>query len=262
MKFYLVLIFSFILTVLSTFSQIRSISNAQYKTISEREFNKTLQIKTQYFALIPNKNSSFSEGKLTKVNYFEKDGKLVYSSDYETYSDSMGTVYYYYQDGYLQSLKRIASESNQLLVTYNYDSTGKIIKLVNSGSEYKEYECYYDSKGNLVKKLGYIYYPKTDDSGFVKPNYHEKLLADEYYLKYDKSNNITEEKTKLNGRLINLAKYKYNKQNLKQEETNFYLGNKVRYIYLYDDTFKLTDITRVNIDGSKSFFKVEYEYYD
>jgi hypothetical protein len=243
-------------------AQIRTISNAQQKQISERELNKSFRIKTQYIAIVPTKESAFSDGKLTKVNHYEKDGKIIYTSDYEAYFDSTGTVFSYFQDGYLQSVKKIASESNQLLLTYDYDTTGKIIKLISSGSEYKEYECYYNGKGNMIKKLGYIYYPKTDDSGFVKPNYHERLLVDEYIYKYDKNNNVAEEATKINGKLINKTKYKYNKQNLKSDELNQYLGNKVKYIYFYDTSMKLTEITRINIDGSKSYFKVEYEYFE
>jgi hypothetical protein len=114
----------------------------------------------------------------------------------------------------------------------------------------------------LILKQGFEYYPKFDKNGKTIPNENEKILVDEIRYKYDKRNNLIEEKVKINGRHIRTTRYKYDKNNLKIEEINKYLGNTVRYKYKYDKDMKLTGYVRYNIDCSKSYFKVEYQYYE
>jgi hypothetical protein len=212
--------------------------------------------------MIPSKQSSFYDGQLVKRELFDTTGKIISSSEYEAYSDSIFSLYEYAADGYITQIIKKASENNVLTITYTYDSLGRITRITNYGSERKDYVCKYNKKGNLTLKQGYEYYPKFDKKGNTIPNETEKVLVDEIRYKYDRKNNLIEEKVKINGRHIRTTRYKYNKKNLKVEEINKYLGNTVRYKYKYDKKLKLIEYVRYNIDGSKSYFKVEYQYYE
>ena len=242
--------------------QTRQISNWQKKNLYIRELVKKNKIKYAYTAVVPDSKSDFYDGRLTKKETYDTTGKLITSSEYEAYADSISSKYDYDEDGYLIQIVKQASENNILTITYTYDSTGKIIRITNYGTERKDYKCEYDSKGNLILKKGYSYYPKFDDKGNVIPNEYDIVLSDEIRYKYDKHNNLIKEQVKINGKLIRTTTYKYNKDNLKTEERNKYLGNRVIYKYKYDKDKKLTEYVRYNIDGSKSYFKVEYEYYE
>lgn len=242
--------------------QTRAISNWQKKNLYSRELIKQNKIKYIFTAIVPSKKSDFYNGRLTKRETYDTTGKLISSSEYEAYSDSIYSTYEYDAEGYLIQIVKQASENNVLTITYTYDSTGKILRITNYGSERKDYGCVYNSKGNLIVKKGYAYYPKFDEKGNIIPNENDIVLVDEIKYKYDKHNNLIKEQVKINGKLIRTTRYKYDKNNLKIEEINKYLGNRVKYKYKYDKDKKLTEFIRYNINGSKSYFKVEYEYYE
>ena len=243
-------------------AQTRKISNAQRKQIEIWDFNRQHRIKNILTALVPDKNADFYDGKLTKIERIDSLGKTISTSEYEAYSDSVYSTYKYADDGYLIEIVKKAAENNVLTITYHYDSTGHITRISTYGGERKDFTCKYDKKGNLVLKLGYEYFPKFDNNGKTIPNETQKMLVDEIKYFYDKKNNLIKEKVKINGKHIRTSTYRYNKQGLKIEEINKYLGNKVRYKYTYDKNNKLIEFVRYNIDGSKNYFKVEYQYYN
>lgn len=247
-------------------SQIRAISNEQTNQIWQRSVVKNNKIRVQYIAMLPpsvdmNDSNSFSLGKLVKVTNYDPDGKILSLSEYESTEDSLNTRFEYFNDGYLKTQIKTAAGANSLVTSFNYDSLGKYTSISSSGSEYREYEIIYDKKGNLLKKHAYSYYPKTDKLGNVIEAEQDRILADIYEFKYDKQNNLIEEKVKSNGRLLSTTKYKYGKSKQKLNELIVFLGNKVKINYLYDENLKLTGYIKTNIDGSKSIYKAEYEYY-
>ncbi len=261
MKILISLLIVWILFSPNSAAQTGKISNAQKKQIEKWHFNKENRIKSILTALVPDKTADFYDGKLTKIERLDTLGRTVSVSEYEAYSDSIYSVFKYSEDSHLIEIVKKASENNVFTITYNYDTNGRITRISTYGSERKDYVCKYDKKGNLVLKLGYEYYPKFNDNGQTIPNETEKVLTDEIKYKYDKKNNLIQEKVKINGKHISTATYKYNKQGLKIEEINKYLGNTVRYKYKYDKDNKLIEFVRHNIDGSKNYFKVEYQYY-
>jgi len=243
------------------FSQNRAISNAMEEQLSSRKIMKDNLVKTQYIAVVPSKKSSFMDGSLVKISHFDSTGKVSSVSEYEAYADSTNTTYTYFDDGYLSYVKTRASEDNVLIVKYSYDSLGRVTKIYHSGSDRKDFECFYDQEGNLIKKLGYQYYPKLDKRGKPLSNDSDMVLVDEIELKYNKSNKLVNENVKINGKLISKTTYKYNKDFQKTEEKAKYLGNTITYKYEYDDNMLLKSFVRYNINGTKSYFKVEYEYF-
>ncbi len=258
----LFIFFIILLVAGSAESQIREISNAMQKSIEQRNVIKKNRIKLALTAMVPNKKSSFYDGQLVKRELFDTTGKLLTRSEYEAYSDSIYSVYEYAEDGYLSQITKKASANNVLTITYTYDSLGRITRITNYGSEHKDYVCKYDKRGNLVLRQGYEYYPKFDKKGKTIPNETEKILVDEIKYKYNRKNNLIQEKVKINGKHIRTTKFRYNKKNLKTEEVNKYLGNRVKYKYKYDKNLRLIEYVRYNIDGSRSYFKVEYQYYE
>ena len=250
------------LSIVFVQAQPRQISNAQKKKIQQWNIHKKNNIKRILTAMVGNAKDSFYDGKLVKIENVDTAGKIISTSEYEAYSDSVFSLFKYFDDGYLSEVTKRASANNVLTITYTYDSLGHITRISSYGSERKDYICKYDKAGNLVKKLGYAYYPKFNNKGQKIPNKTDKVLVDEIRYKYDKQNNLISEKVKINGKHIRTTTYKYNKSGLILEELNKYLGNTVRYKYKYDNELKLIEYIRYNIDGSKSYFKIEYEYYN
>jgi len=231
------------------------------KSIITNNIIKSNNVLAQYIAIVPAKESQFAAGKLVKVTSYDTTGRTTSISEYEAYADSTNTKFEYLYDNYISKVTTKASADNILSVSYSYDSLGRISSIHHSGSDRKDYLCEYDGTGNLVRKLGYQYYPKLDKSGNPIPNDSDKVLVDEIKMKYDKQNNLQEEIVKINGKLISKTNYKYNKNNLKTEEKSKYLGNTITYKYNYDDRMLLKSIERHNINGTKSYFVVEYDYY-
>ncbi len=256
----------FIFSGCPLFAQLRAISNEQTNLIWQRAIIKTNKIKVQYIALLlpsadMNDSLSFSNGRLIKVTHFDPDGKIINLSEYESTEDSLNSRYEYHSDGYLKTQMKTAAAANTLITSFNYDSLGRYTTITSSGAEYREYELIYDKKGNLIKKNGYTFYPKTDKLGNVVESESDRILVDKYEFKYDKQNNLIEERVKSNGRLLSTTKFKYGKSKQKLNEQIAFLGNKVKINYLYDDNLKMTGYIKINIDGSKSYYKTEYEYY-
>ncbi len=256
----------FLISSSPLFAQLRTVSNEQTNLIWQRSIVKTNKIKVQYIALLlpstdMNDSVSFSNGRLIKVTHFDPDGKITNFSEYESTEDSLNSKFEYYNDGYLQTQIKTAAAANTLKTSFRYDSLGRYTSIASSGAEYREYEFIYDKKGNLIKKNGYTYYPKTDKKGNVIDSESDRILVDIYEFKYDKQNNLIEEKVKSNGRLLSTTKFKYGKSKQKLNEQIVFLGNKVKINYLYDDNLKMTGYIKINIDGSKSYYKTEYEYY-
>jgi len=243
-------------------NEVRELSNAQAKKNYLYELNKKNKIKNKLTALVPSRKSDFYDGQLTKRETFDKSGRLISSSEYELYADSVYSTYKYDTFGYLMQVTKKASENNALTINYFYDTLGHISSITSYGSERKDYKCKYDKRGNMILKQGYAYHTKFDKSGNVIHNEYDIVPVDEVKYKYDRENNLISEKVKINGKLIRTTTYKYNKQNLIIKEINKYLGNRVTYIYKYDKDLKLVEYVRYNINGTKSYFKVEYEYFD
>ena len=259
-KVILALIFAVIQFTL-VFSQIRDTSNEHRKNLIDNENIKSNKIRVMYKAKVRKQSDNFDTGILVMVDNYDSQGRLKKQISYEEYEDSTHTEYDYYPDGYIKTKKVTSASSQPLISNYTYDSLGRYVSIKNTTGEYRDYEFVYDNKGNLIKKLGYTFIAIVDDNGKVNESEKVRTLVDEHNFKYDKKFNLIEESFINKKQLFYTSKFKYDKKGNRIETSTVYLGNKVKYIYKYDDKNKLSEEIKFNIDGTKTYFKYSYEFY-
>ena len=244
------------------FSQARDTSNEHLRNLKEFESIKSGKIRVMYKAKVRKQTDNFDTGILVMINNYDIQGRLKKQISYEEYEDSTHTEFDYFPDGYIKTKKVTSASSQPMISNYYYDSLGRYTSIKNTNGEYREYEFIYDNQGNLIKKLGYTFITILDENGKVKESEKARTLVDEHNFKYDKKNNLIEESFINKKQLFYTTKFKYDKKGNKIETNTIYLGNKVKYIYKYDESMKLFEEIKFNIDGSKTFFKYSYEFYN
>lgn len=225
-------------------------------TEHQRKIHQDNAILAQFVAVVSTAKSNFVDGRLVKITYYDTLGMIVNISEYEEFLDSVNTTFLY-QDNLPITIIKKASEDNYLTIEYTYDSLDRVLFINNYGTERKYIQCKYDNLNRIKEKVGFSIYPAKDNS----EKDSNLIETDRINYKYDKDNNLIEEITYLNKKLISKTIYRYNKQNLIDEETSTYLGNRVKYKYFYNQNLLLREIIRYNINGTKTYFKVEYDYY-
>lgn len=256
-----ILLVFFCLATLNGFSQKRDTSNEHRRNLFEIEIYKSNHVKIMTKIKVKNQNDPIESGQIVAISYFDKSGFQKKILSYEEYEDSTSTEFEYYSDGYLKTEKVTTGASQSVITTYTYDSTGKYKGIDYKSAEYREFDFKYDKNGNLIKKMGYAYFPKVDEKGNVSSTEKVRTLIDNYEFKYDKYNRLTEKSYKNKSQNIYKTKNSYDKRGNKIEIFTTYLGNKVKNKFIYDEKNLITEEVKINIDGSKSYYKYSYELY-
>ena len=193
-----------------------------------------------------------SSGKRSITNYSYEDGNLV-KSEYIPADGSPYTITYLYDSKDNLSIKSCSySDGSVSSYTYTYDSEGNMTKEVyttsNGGtvSHQSETNCYYDTRGNLIKK--------------TRTEYGTKYTTD---FTYDTGGNLIKEvhtTTSESDSYSYMSEYTYDsKGNLTQEKYTSISGSVSTTTYKYDANGNVTECVELDDDGYRYAMSLTYD---
>lgn len=199
---------------------------------------------------------------LTKSVEFDEDGfkikEIIYDPEYE----NIIYKYYYNTEGNLFKIVFANYDIMDLLSTFTYDSSGKLIQEFLGGGENRKYIIKYDNKDRITEKVGYTGSLPIDENGEVMENAEPIWdYIDRYEYEYNSKGELTVEKFYYLDNISYTNFFYYDKTGKRTKWINRFGDNyDVVYVYNYDKKGLLKSI-QVKSPEEIKYLIYEYEFY-
>jgi hypothetical protein len=226
--------------------------------ISLNSQERVIKKETQTSYLHDEKRKLIAEGSEIVKLYNEK-GKVIEESNKRFWEQVQKTIvyirkYYYNDNNLLDSSVLFEGEKNVLKLAYFYDSTGLTsgaVEILPSGAESFKTQYFYNNEKKLIRE------------NLFNPG---GLLYTEKEYKYDRKNNLIEEKGKEQGSLKYSWVYKYDKKKFLIERKDFNGTDKLIRLHSYENNKEGRPLTETEISYGLNgnvvrVVKYSYEYF-
>ncbi len=199
---------------------------------------------------------------LTKSTEFDEDGFKIQETIFDSEYGNIINKFYYNTKGNLFKIVLANYDIMDLLSTFTYDSSGKLVQEFFAGGENRKYIIKYNNKNRITEKVGYTGSLPFDENGEVienaEPIWH---YIDRYEYEYNSKSELTVEKFYYLDNISYTNFFYYDKSGKRTKWINRFGDNyDVVYLYNYDKNGLLKHIEVKSPDETK-FIIYDYEFY-